>query len=103
MTRWEKARPLRSRYVAVKEGENDPKRHAPRQRGNHRKIHAAGETIPESGIYEVMHENAHRASHESVLVKGDRFPYCDTCDERVRFRVVRTAPYIFHDDDFGDE
>jgi len=41
--------------------------------------------------------------HESVLVKGDPFPYCDTCHDHVRFRVVRTAPYIFHDEDFGEE
>ena len=103
MTSWANTRPSRTRHVALKGGENDPKRHEPRQRGNHRTIYAAGQTIPESGIYEVMHENTHRTSHESVLVKGDSFPYCDTCHDRVRFRVVRTAPYIFHDDDFVDE
>ena len=91
------------RWVSVRRGEDDPKPHGPRRRGNHRKIYAAGETIPESGIYEVKHENNHRAIHESVLVKGDSFPYCDTCHDRVRFRVVRTAPYIFHDEDFGEE
>jgi hypothetical protein len=80
-----------------------PKHQQPRKRGNHRKIFAAGEIIPESGIYEVMHEGKHRVEHESVLVKGDPFPLCDTCHDRVRFRVVRTAPYIFHDQDFGEE
>ena len=103
MNPWARAGQIPGRRVIAKRGEDDPKRHEPRQRGNHRTIYAAGQTIPESGIYEVMHENTHRATHESVLVKGDPFPHCDTCHDRVRFRVVRTAPYIFHDDDFGDE
>lgn len=72
----------------------------PRSRGEHRAFFSAGEIIPESGIYEVVHEHGHRAAHESVLVKGDSFPHCDTCREHVRFRVVRTAPYIFDDGDF---
>ena len=94
---------LGKRRTLARRGEDDPGQHRPRKRGNHRKIYAAGEVIPESGIYEVMHEENHRAVHESVLVKGDKFPLCDTCDDRVRFRVVRTAPYIFHDDDFGED
>jgi hypothetical protein len=95
--------PFGSRHVAARGGEDEPGQHGPRKRGNHRNIYAAGETIPESGIYEVVHEESHRAMHESVLVKGDPFPHCDTCHDRVRFRVVRTAPYIFHDEDFGEE
>ena len=92
-----------SRTTRIRQGQGGgPKKHEPRARGNHRKIYAAGDIIPESGIYEVIHENQHRATHESVMVKGDAFPYCDTCDKRVRFRVVRTAPYIFHDDDFAE-
>jgi hypothetical protein len=78
-------------------------KHLPRKHGEHRTIFAAREIIPESGIYEVIHEHGHRASHESVLVKGDAFPDCETCHAQVRFRVVRVAPYIFDDQDFGDE
>ena len=78
-------------------------KHIPRKRSEHRTVFAAGEIIPESGIYEVIHEHAHRTTHESVLVKGDRFPDCDTCHAQVRFRVVRVAPYIFDDQDFSDE
>ena len=72
----------------------------PRRSNHDRVFFAAGQIIPESGIYEVLHEQDHRPRHESVLVKGDRFPFCESCNERVRFRVVRTAPYIFHDPDF---
>ncbi len=94
---------LGKRRTLARRGEDHPGQHRPRSRDNHRKIYAAGETIPESGIYEVIHQDNHREVHESVLVKGDPFPHCDTCENRVRFRVVRTAPYIFHDNDFGDE
>ena len=77
------------------------RRDSPRQRRSfHTSFFLPGATIPESGIYEVLHEGTHRETHESVLVKGDRFPSCDVCDVRVRFRVVRTAPYIFEDEDF---
>lgn len=61
-----------------------------------------GDPIQETGIYEVVHDRAHRATHEAVMLARDLFPECDTCRERVRFRLVRTAPYIFHDDDFED-
>ncbi len=78
-------------------------KHMPRKRSEHRTVFAAGDIIPESGIYEVIHQHAHRDAHESVLVKGDQFPDCEVCHEQVRFRVVRVAPYIFDDQDFGDE
>jgi len=61
-----------------------------------------GAPIAESGIYEILHERDHRTSHEAVMIAGDSFPECDTCGERVRFRLVRTAPYIFQDADFEE-
>jgi hypothetical protein len=75
----------------------------PRPRSEHRNLFAAGETIAESGIYQVIHHNAHRETHESVLVKGSSFPFCDACEAKVRFQAVRIAPYIFDDEDFGEE
>ena len=78
-----------------------PRGRNPRQkRDGHSTYFLPGATIPESGIYEVVHDQAHRQAHESVMVKGDSFPFCDVCRDRVRFRVVRTAPYIFDDEDF---
>ena len=91
---------LWQRRLRMAEPPHRPGSHRTRPGGNDRTFFAAGQVIPESGIYEVLHEGEHRARHESVLVKGDRFPVCDTCEEKVRFRVVRTAPYIFHDPDF---
>lgn len=75
-------------------------RHPRPKRNDHSTYFVAGANILESGIYEVIHDKAHRQSHESVMVKGDMFPVCDVCQDRVRFRVVRTAPYIFEDEDF---
>ena len=57
----------------------------------------------ETGIYEVMHDRAHRSPHDVVMLAGDIFPDCETCDARVRFRLVRTAPYIFQDPDFENQ
>ncbi|HEX5435228.1 MAG TPA: hypothetical protein VFY05_13405 [Candidatus Angelobacter sp.] len=62
---------------------------------------SAGQPVIESGIYEVIHDHAHRTAHEVVMLRGDSFPPCDNCAERVRFRLIRTAPYIFQDEDFG--
>ena len=62
----------------------------------------AGETVRQSGIYEVIHDAEHRVAHEVVMIGGESFPDCDTCKEKVRFRLVRTAPYIFQDEDFED-
>jgi hypothetical protein len=61
-----------------------------------------GDTVRETGIYEVLHDRNHRATHEAVMLAKDVFPACDTCYEKVRFRLLRTAPYIFDDLDFEE-
>src|SRR5205807_9361128 len=63
---------------------------------------SAGETVRETGIFEVIHDRAHRSAHEVVMLSGVAFPACDTCAQKVRFRLVRTAPYIFQDADFEE-
>src|SRR5947209_14774340 len=70
--------------------------------GPHPKGHmyAAGDRVKQSGIYEAIHEGDHRPAHDVVMIASDLFPPCDTCSDRVRFRLVRTAPYIFTDEDF---
>jgi len=60
----------------------------------------AGEFVRQSGIYEAVHEGAHRGPHDVVMIESDLFPPCDTCSDQVRFRLVRSAPYIFTDEDF---
>ncbi len=67
------------------------------------KSHKPGDIVRQSGIYEVVHDREHRAAHEVVMISGDAFPNCETCDQNVRFRLVRTAPYIFQDQDFEED
>lgn len=81
-------------------GSSDRPRHE--RNSSHGPLFRPGDPILESGIYEVIHDKAHRSAHEVVLISRDRFPSCDTCLERVRFKLVRTAPYIFQDTDFED-
>jgi hypothetical protein len=70
---------------------------------NDGEIFNSGEVVRHTGIYEVMHDGHHRSAHEVVMHVGDLFPACDTCNGRVKFKVVRTAPYIFDDEDFEPE
>ena len=63
----------------------------------------SGDIVKQSGIYEVLHDREHRAVHDVVMLAGYVFPPCETCDQKVRFRLVRTAPYIFQDADFEEE
>ena len=79
-------------------------KHAPHggSRPNTRR-YRSGEVVRQSGIYEVIHDRDHRETHEVVMISAERFPDCETCKEKVRFRLVRTAPYIFQDEDFEEE
>lgn len=72
------------------------------RRANERR-YRAGDSVRQSGIYEVVHDRDHREAHEVVMISGEHFPDCETCKDKVRFRLVRTAPYIFQDEDFEDE
>jgi hypothetical protein len=78
-------------------------RHPFRRTRHEGRIFLPGEPIRETGIYEVLHHNEHRPAHEAVMHAGDAFPLCDTCHGDVRFRLIRTAPYIFDDEDFEPE
>jgi len=86
--------------MAKHSGEGPGKFHA---RGKHGTVFLPGAPVPETGIYEVIHDRAHRDAHEVVMHRGDPFPPCVQCEARVRFKLVRTAPYIFDDEDFVDE
>jgi hypothetical protein len=85
----------------AKDRGDEPGRFHSRKR--HAKMFLPGEPVPETGIYEVIHDRRHRDAHEVVMHRGDPFPPCDQCDKRVRFKLVRTAPYIFDDEDFVEE
>ena len=103
MNVFRKAPPLRvnRRYGLSSHDEPGGKGH--RSRPRHTTVFLPGSPIPETGIYEVIHDKGHRVAHEAVLHGKDLFPTCDQCGEKVRFRLVRTAPYIFDDEDFIQE
>jgi hypothetical protein len=73
------------------------------RRSNSTRRSRSGDVVRQSGIYEVIHDREHREAHEVVMISGESFPDCETCKEKVRFRLVRTAPYIFQDEDFEEE
>jgi hypothetical protein len=64
------------------------------------RLYGPDEIAVESGIYEVLHARDHRDPHFVTIIRGEAFPDCDLCRRRVRYGLVRTAPYIFHDGDF---
>jgi hypothetical protein len=43
-----------------------------------------------AGIYRVVHAG-HRDCHEVVLKRGDEFPLCQRCADRVRFELLLQA------------
>ena len=55
-------------------------------------VFRTGETIKESGIYRV-HHNQHRLPHEVTLLQGQDFPRCTRCDDGVSFELVLAAPF----------
>jgi len=93
------ARAQAFRLVQEGPGGRGPRSH--HERGNGPRF-KPGDPVKETGIYEVVHERGHRNAHEAVMLANDAFPTCDTCNDKVRFRLLRTAPYIFDDDDFED-
>jgi len=79
-----------------------PRTHYERGR-NEGDTYNSGDIVRQTGIYEVIHDGHHREVHEVVMHVGDFFPACDTCEDRVKFKVIRVAPYIFDDEDFDPE
>lgn len=53
----------------------------------------SGDTIPESGLYKVLHAQ-HRLPHQVTLVEGQMFPPCAKCRDEVRFELVRILPAL---------
>lgn len=60
-------------------------------------VFRTGETIKESGVYRV-HHNQHRLPHEVTLLQGQQFPRCAKCDDGVSFELIQAAPADFATD-----
>jgi hypothetical protein len=61
--------------------------------------YAPNDAVPVSGVYRVRHYR-HRLPHEATLLKGESFPHCRFCVEKVRFRLIQAATRVEHDNDF---
>ena len=61
-----------------------------------RREFSAGEAVPESGVYVVVHD-AHREPHLVSAVRFEIFPECRKCHARVRFRRYMESPHMTHD------
>jgi len=59
-----------------------------------KKSYETGETVPETGIYRVVH-SVHRLPHEVVIRKDEQFPRCCKCSKSVIFSLVHAAPELF--------
>ena len=61
-----------------------------------------GDKVPNSGIYRVVHDNAHTEEHEVTCISGKPFPPCNHCGHKVRFVLVRRAIHISSHEHFKD-
>ena len=61
-----------------------------------------GDSVPQSGVYRVVHEK-HRDDHEATLLDGGQFPRCTHCGNGVTFFLQKAAARIQRDRDFDIE
>jgi hypothetical protein len=63
-----------------------------------RELYKPGDTVPESGIYDVFHDSLdgheHAHLHEVTAIRGMRFPPCRACHAYVRFRLQHPADHV---------
>jgi hypothetical protein len=59
--------------------------------------------VPVTGIYRVTHvpELHDREPHDAVLIRGEEFPKCRTCNSRVQYEIRIQCSHITHDFDFS--
>jgi hypothetical protein len=55
--------------------------------------------VPKSGVYIAIHDGGHGEGDVTCL-SGDRFPACNRCGDRVRFKAKSVARYISRHYDF---
>ena len=58
-----------------------------------------GDVVPCSGVYRIAHAE-HRADHDGILLKGEAFPTCSVCKEKVRFQLLQASSPIEEQPDF---
>ena len=65
----------------------------------------AGEKIPVSGVYDVVHDRIdgqyHAMDHQLALVAGAKFPNCKACQGWVKFRLHQAPEHTGAHPDFA--
>lgn len=56
--------------------------------------HKSGTLVQVSGIYEVVHDPAHREKHDATCIKGEHFPPCKGCSKGASFRLKAKAVHL---------
>lgn len=60
-----------------------------------------GEKAPKSGIYTAIHgADCQHLDHELTCIFRDRLPWCRSCDDQVRFTLLKYAPDAASHEDF---
>ena len=59
-----------------------------------------GKKVPQSGIYDVLHDNEHRQKHQVTCIYGEHFPPCNHCGKGVTFRLARMAIHVINHENF---
>ena len=59
-----------------------------------------GQMVPISGVYAVVHV-LHRRDHEVVAIRGEEFPQCRICRDKVMFYATHPVTHMTHDFDLA--
>ncbi|HTW83950.1 MAG TPA: hypothetical protein VMD91_07785 [Candidatus Sulfotelmatobacter sp.] len=64
------------------------------------KVFKPGDKVEASGIYKVTHDPAHTQEHDVTVIYDKKFPPCNKCGNRPRFKAVRLARHIDSHENF---
>jgi hypothetical protein len=57
-------------------------------------VYKPGDWVPQSGIYDVIHDKNHHQKHQVTCIEHKRFPPCRSCGREAEFRLVEATIHI---------
>jgi hypothetical protein len=54
----------------------------------------AGESVPFSAVYKVVHSAQHRQAHFVLALRGETYPGCSRCSDQVKFQLALSAIHV---------